>query len=57
MIEKLKKEDVYKKMWEELKQDNSELIEYGNRAVKDNIKYKNKKMYLIEQKHNIKEVE
>lgn len=45
--------EKYKNAWEELKNDNSEIIEYGNRAVKDCKLYKNKKMYLLEQKYNI----
>lgn len=43
----------YKNAWEELKNDNTELIEYGNRVVKDCKIYKNKKMYLLEQKYNL----
>ncbi len=52
-IENREKEFNYKNAWEELKNDNTELIEYGNRAVKDCKLYKNKKMYLLEQKYNI----
>ena len=43
----------YKSAWNELKSDNSELIEYGNRAVKDCKLYKNRKMQLLEQKYKL----